>query len=123
MIIGSLYATFREPHPLPLSVAGCATNITRPPVTASTDYPFSFFNLSYLYLTPFCLLVGFVVATVVSLLTGESLAGEMYRVVRGVSGEGKREKLGDKERHLVSSVVVRLRRKTTSLGGWPSGPR
>lgn len=35
------------------------------------QYAFSFFNLSYLYLTLFTLIVGFVVATVVSLLTGK----------------------------------------------------
>ncbi|VDM31532.1 unnamed protein product [Hydatigera taeniaeformis] len=77
MIVGSLYfSTFRESWTPPLSIAGCPTNITT--LVAGTtirradppSYPFSFFNLSYLYLTPFCLLVGFVVAAIVSLLTG-----------------------------------------------------
>ncbi|KAM7539460.1 hypothetical protein Aperf_G00000047305 [Anoplocephala perfoliata] len=66
--------TFKEPNPPPLSVAGCLNvSNTEPSVlssSSSSGYPFSFFNLSYLYFTPACLIVGFVVATMVSLFTG-----------------------------------------------------
>ncbi|KAL5968537.1 Sodium-dependent multivitamin transporter [Taenia solium] len=81
MIVGTLYFyTFKEPWVPPLSTAGCSTNVTMSvtemtmlgatTITPTPQYAFSFFNLSYLYLTLFSLIVGFVVATVVSLLTG-----------------------------------------------------
>ncbi|CUT99293.1 sodium coupled monocarboxylate transporter 1 [Echinococcus multilocularis] len=73
MIVGTLYLyTFKEAQAPPLSTAGCSTNVTMSPTTVAPvpQYAFSFFNLSYLYLTPFCLIICFVVATIVSLLTG-----------------------------------------------------
>ncbi|KAL5106178.1 Sodium-dependent multivitamin transporter [Taenia crassiceps] len=81
MIVGTLYFyTFKEAWAPPLSTAGCPTNVTIllkemamlgiTTVPPTPQYVFSFFNLSYLYLTLFSLIVGFVVATVVSLLTG-----------------------------------------------------
>ncbi|VDK35108.1 unnamed protein product [Taenia asiatica] len=81
MIVGTLYFyTFKEARVPPLSTAGCLTNVTMSvaemtmlgatTIAPTPQYAFSFFNLSYLYLTLFSLIVGFVVATVVSLLTG-----------------------------------------------------
>ncbi|VUZ44058.1 unnamed protein product [Hymenolepis diminuta] len=75
LMVGSInFYTFKEPNPPPLSLSGCvnaSSTVAAASATSSTqDYPFSFFNLSYLYLTPACLIVGFVCSTVVSLLTG-----------------------------------------------------
>lgn len=75
-MVGSInFYTFKEPNPPPLSLSGCvnaSSTVAAANATSSVqDYPFSFFNLSYLYLTPACLIVGFVCSTVVSLLTGE----------------------------------------------------
>lgn len=70
MVGSTILYTFKEPNPPSLSVTGCL-NVSNAAPSSSSDYPFSFFNLSYLYFTPACLIVGFVVAAVVSLLTGE----------------------------------------------------
>ncbi|VDN98622.1 unnamed protein product [Rodentolepis nana] len=74
LMVGSIYLyTFKEPNPPPLSVSGCTNVSTAPTSTASSslqDYPFSFFNLSYLYITPACLFTGFVFSTIVSFFTG-----------------------------------------------------
>ena len=86
MIVGTLYYyTFKEPWMPPVSVAGCSANVSLTTVTPlttqvpqlSAQYTFSFFNLSYLYLTLLCLLVCFVVATIVSLLTGKSFIADI----------------------------------------------
>uniref|UniRef100_A0A5K3FSX5 Sodium-coupled monocarboxylate transporter 2 n=3 Tax=Mesocestoides corti TaxID=53468 RepID=A0A5K3FSX5_MESCO len=83
MIVGTLYFyTFQEHVLAPLTNATCSivnssVSTSAPSlVTAVTpapppEYGFSFFNLSYLYLTPFCLLVGLVIAVPISLLTGK----------------------------------------------------
>nr|CDS30856.1 sodium coupled monocarboxylate transporter 1 [Hymenolepis microstoma] len=74
LMVGSINLyTFKEPNPPPLSVSGC-TNASIADTTTATsppqDYPFSFFNLSYLYITLACLIVGFVFSTIVSFSTG-----------------------------------------------------
>ncbi|VDD77113.1 unnamed protein product [Mesocestoides corti] len=85
MIVGTLYFyTFQEHVLAPLTNATCSivnssVSTSAPSlVTAVTpapppEYGFSFFNLSYLYLTPFCLLVGLVIAVPISLLTALEL--------------------------------------------------
>lgn len=81
MAIGSIFhATYKQLPPVPLTNDGCemVTTLSRLAssiagginVTVGKDLPFNFFNLSYLYYSPFCLLVGVLVATFVSLLTG-----------------------------------------------------
>lgn len=81
LTVGSIFcATYAQIPKVPLTVEGCNTTASvaiglirtarGTNVTASNDVPFNFFNLSYLYYSPFCLLVGTVVAVLVSLATG-----------------------------------------------------
>ncbi len=85
MTIGSIFdTTYKQIPKVPPSVAGCnatAANFVLHQITprgtdvdASNAIPFNFFNMSYLYYSPFCLLVGTIVAVVISLATGTSEA-------------------------------------------------
>ncbi|VDN09900.1 unnamed protein product [Dibothriocephalus latus] len=79
LTIGSLFGTYHQIPEVPLTNANCSTNASTvftpimrgTNVTASNDIPFNFFNLSYLYYSPVCLLVGVIVGSLVSCATGE----------------------------------------------------
>ncbi|BHF75260.1 hypothetical protein SprV_0501835600 [Sparganum proliferum] len=80
LTIGSIFSTYRQIPEVPLTNANCSgnasvilTSILRGTnVTASNDIPFNFFNLSYLYYSPVCLIVGVIIGSLVSFATGMS---------------------------------------------------
>uniref|UniRef100_A0A0X3PTD1 Sodium-coupled monocarboxylate transporter 1 n=1 Tax=Schistocephalus solidus TaxID=70667 RepID=A0A0X3PTD1_SCHSO len=80
LTVGALFSNYRQIPEVPLTNANCSTNATAvftsilrgTNVTASNDIPFNFFNLSYLYYSPVCLIVGVIIGSLVSFATGMS---------------------------------------------------
>lgn len=78
MAFGSIFhATYKQIQEVPLTIEYCP-NVTRMLTsltnsrTQTPPVEWTFYNLSYLYYSPLCLLVGIVTATIVSALTGFS---------------------------------------------------